>query len=204
MYEPTERVHPPVASTTFPPSVLPSFRPTSINRTRSSSFPGPPVVPVAPQQARPEARVGRVVAVAAVDLLVGGPLDVAGDDQSLAVREPERIGYAVRQIRHAPRLPARDRQYPELGTVLSGGDERERRAVGGPARLAVGARALREPAGLPGRHLGQPDPRRAAVVLEGVVGDRVRDPSAVGGELRIAHRLQRDVVVERDGALLSS
>src|SRR2546429_8388849 len=111
------------------------------------AFPGPPVVPVAPQQARPEARVGRVVAVAAVDLLVGGPLDVAGDDQSLAVREPERIGYAVRQIRHAPCLPARDRQYPELGTVLSGGDERERRAVGGPARLAVGAPAPPEPAG---------------------------------------------------------
>src|SRR2546429_9798265 len=56
--------------------------------------------------------------------------------------------------------------------------------------------------GLPGRALREPDAARAAIVLERVFRQGVGDPFAVRGELRIAHGLQRDEVVERDGALL--
>src|SRR6266566_3771445 len=113
------------------------------------------------------------------------------------------LAFPARVTRNrCPRFPARDRQHPELGTVLSGGDECERRAVGGPARLPVGARALRKPAGLPGPELREPDTARPAIVLERVFRQGVGDPFAVRGKLRIAHGLHRYEVVKREGALL--
>src|SRR5438874_1835648 len=52
------------------------------------------------------------------------------------------------------------------------------------------------------RHVGEPNARDAAIVLEGVLGDRIRDPLPVGRELRVAHRLEREIVVDGQRALL--
>src|SRR5439155_24746305 len=65
-------------------------------------FAGAPVVPVAPQEIGPDPRLGRVLAVAALDLLLGGPFDVARDDQSLAVGQPH--GKGLVEIGRAQRL----------------------------------------------------------------------------------------------------
>src|SRR2546428_6565397 len=47
-----------------------------------------------------------------------------------------------------------------------------------------------------------PDARDAAVVLEGLLGDGVRHPFAVRRDLRVPYRLEREIVVDGDGALL--
>src|SRR5690349_17242661 len=66
---------------------------------------GAPVVPVAPQQAGPETRVGRELAVPAVQLLFRRPLDVARDHQARAIGEPQRIGDAIGKTGHPASLP---------------------------------------------------------------------------------------------------
>ncbi|PYO79924.1 MAG: hypothetical protein DMD67_01645, partial [Gemmatimonadetes bacterium] len=61
-----------------------------------------PVVPVAPHQIRPETGVRRKLAVPLLELLLRGPFDVARDQEARAVREPQRVGHAVRQTRDPP------------------------------------------------------------------------------------------------------
>ena len=171
------------------------------------ALPGPPLVPVPPEEVGPDPRLRGVIAAAPVDLLVGGPLDVARHDQALAVRQPHRIGHAVRQIAQPPRFASArpDWQDPELRAVLgrAGRDEREGLTVRRPARRAVGPGPLRERAGLTGPQVGEPDAGRPSVVLERILGDAVRDPLAVRRERGVADGFHRDVVVEPDGALLT-
>src|SRR5207244_11072077 len=102
---------------------------------------GPPVVPVPPQEVRPDPRLRGVIAVAPVDLLVGRPLDVARHDQALAVRQPHRIGHAVREIAHPPRFATTDRQDPDLRAISGWAStvERERTPAERAAGLGVAA-----------------------------------------------------------------
>ena len=163
---------------------------------------GTELVPVAPQQLGPQAGVGGIVPVAAVDLLLRRPFHVAHDEEALPVRQPGQLPGPLRQVADPPRLPARHIQHPHLRPVLTGREEGERLPVRRPARAAVRARSLRELAVRARRHLREPDPGDVAVVGERRRGHRVRHPAPVGRELRVAHRLHGDEVLERDRALL--
>src|SRR5206468_12730173 len=93
---------------------------------------------------------------------------------------------------------------PHLCPAVARRDERQRLAVRRPPRLAVRARSAGELPRLAGRDLDDPDARDIAIVLERWRRNRICDPLAVRRELRIADGLQGDVVVEGDGAFLSS
>src|SRR5439155_26823796 len=142
------------------------------------------------------------LAVALIDLLVLRPFDVAHDQEGRAIGQPHGIGCAVGETRYLARVSSRDREQPHLRPAFPRRDERERLAVGRPARLAVRARPTREGPRAAGRDLDDPDARDVPVVLERRSRDRVGDPLAVRRQLRIAYGLERDVVFERDGALL--
>src|SRR5438876_56192 len=102
----------------------------------------------------------------------------------------------------APRPTPANRRHPPLPPVSGGAYEGEGAAVGRPAGLPIRSGTRRELAHGPARHVREPDARDAAVVLEGLLGDGVRDPFPVGRELRVAHRLEREIVVDGDRALL--
>src|SRR5437773_1240764 len=216
MYDPTESVQPLVASTLGPP-VRPSERPTSINRCRSASNPARSIERYASHLPSGEQRgvlsAPRPVVSARIPdpsgparytstFLLPGPLDVARDEEPRAVGEPQRIEHAVGQTRHAARLASGNRKHPQLRAVLARGYEGEGAAVGRPARLPIRSGTRRELAHGPARHVREPDARDTAVVLEGLLGDGVRDPFPVGRELWVAHRLEREIVVDGDRALL--
>src|SRR6266511_3740076 len=72
----------------------------------------------------------------------------------------------------------------------------------GRTRLAVRARPIRHLPRSSRRDLDDPDPRDVAIILERGRRNGVGDPLPVRRELRIADGLERDVIVEGDGALL--
>src|SRR5439155_493530 len=104
-------------------------------------------------------------------------------------------------IANALSLPSGDTAASPSPLVARAGASRSG-AVGEPARWPVRPRALGEAARLPGGDDREPGPCRAAVAVEGVFGHGVRNPFGVGGELGVAHRLQRDEIVECDGGVL--
>ena len=158
--------------------------------------------PVPPQQLGPQAGVGRVVAVAPVDLLLGRPLHVHHREEPLPVRLPIELADAVLDRRDFARFAAREAEHPDLRAALPGGEEREGASVGGPARREVRAGPLRQLPRLPRRHLREPDAAEPAVVLQRRRGDRVGHPLPVRGKLRVGDRREGDVVVEGDRVLL--
>src|SRR5436190_18332433 len=129
-------------------------------------LPRPEIVPMAPHEPGPDPRVGWILAVALIDFLIQRPLDVTDDEQSRAVRQPQRIGHAVGNVRHFPGIPTGNRQHPDLRTTIARRDEGEGLAVRRPARLTVRPGPARERPRLACRDPGDPDARHVAVVLE--------------------------------------
>ena len=163
-----------------------------------------PIVPVSPHEPGPDLRFRGIVPVALIDFLIpgGGPLDVARDDERRAIGQPQRIGRAIGEARHLPRVAAGDRQHPHLRPALARRDEGECLAVGRPARLAIGSRTIRAGPRLARRHVDNPDARDVTIVLERRNRNGVRDPFPVGRELRVTYGLESDVIVEGDGSFL--
>src|SRR2546427_9092381 len=97
----------PPRSTLFPYTTL--FRSEDV-----LALAGAPVVPVAVEQSGPQPRLRGIVSSAPVDLLRGGPPDVARHEQRFAVPQPHGVEHAGRQGGDPARLPPPQAGDPTL------------------------------------------------------------------------------------------
>ena len=134
------------------------------------------------------------------------------DDQLASVGRPLKTGHAVQQVRDPARLAAAEREQPDLrarriaGGIAGhgpGGQKRDRLAVRPPPR-AVGrlwrGRQRRRLVRAVGGH--RPDGGSAPVLFLIDRRHDVGDRGAVGREVRIAERLEGEVVLGRHPARL--
>jgi hypothetical protein len=138
-----------------------------------------------------------IVLVLLLLLFVGREIALRDEGNLLAVGRPLELRDAALARRERVGLAAHRRNQIELRPLVAGRDEGDPLAVGRPAWRAIGLFARREANRLAAARRDEIDVRVTGVGDHIGFRDDVRHPFAVGRELRIAHGLEGDDVVER-------